>query len=124
MAEFSVANDRDFLLCHVDRLFVSRSAFDRFAKFVALARLGRSCYTREDRKPFIIVAHDEGFGQLGQLLDVDSTFDARKSPDALQTFDDALRPMLAEERAQAVRLQVVEDLQALAAQSRSKLRSR
>ena len=117
-AEFSVASDRDILLSHVDKLFVSREAFDRFAKFVALARLGRSCYTLEDRRPFALVALEEGFEELGDLLAADSLFDARKSPEALQRFDEALHPLFARERRQAVRMHTVEGLQLLAMQAR------
>ena len=116
-AEFSVAADRDVLLGHVDRLFVSRSAFDRFAKFVALARLGRSCYTRGDRTPFTLLAIEEGFDQLGRLLDADSVFDSRKNPEALRIFDETFCPLLTTERLQAVHMHVVEELQAQAAQS-------
>eukprot|EP00434_Breviolum_minutum_P018127 symbB.v1.2.015991.t1/scaffold1193.1/size133507/10 len=68
-AEFSVNADRNVLLLLVDRLFTSRSAFDRFAKFAALSRLGRSCYTREDRQPFSVLARAEGFKELAELLD-------------------------------------------------------
>ena len=117
-AEFSAATDRDILLSHVDKLFVSREAFDRFAKFVALARLGRSCYTREDRRPFAVVALEEGFEELGDLLAADSLFDARKSPEALRNFDEALRPLFAKERREAVRVHTVESLQLLAMQAR------
>ncbi|CAE7424018.1 SLC2A3 [Symbiodinium sp. CCMP2592] len=117
-AEFSVATDREILLSHVDKLFVSREAFDRFAKFVALARLGRSCYTREDRRPFALVALEEGFEELGDLLAAEALFDARKSPDALQSCDEALRPLFAKERRQAVRIHTVESLQLLAMQAR------
>ncbi|CAE7033020.1 SLC2A3 [Symbiodinium natans] len=123
-AEFSVASDREVLLGHVDRLFVAREAFDRFAKFAALARLGRSCYTSEDRRPFALLAFEEGFEELGQLLSANSHFDARKSPDALQAFDGALRPLFARERLRAVRMEVVEGLQALAARALESARTK
>lgn len=67
-AEFSIEEDREVLLRLVDELFTSRPSFDRFAKFAALSRLGRSCYTQEDREPFSLLAHQEGFPQLSTLL--------------------------------------------------------
>eukprot|EP00435_Cladocopium_sp_Y103_P072638 s223_g40.t2 len=98
-AQFSVNSDRDALLGLVDRLFTSRSAFDRFAKFAALSRLGRSCYTREDRQPFSVLAHREGFERLGELLDSDCSFDPRKAE--VEKFDSELQSLFEEERSKA-----------------------
>eukprot|EP00928_Gymnodinium_smaydae_P073505 TRINITY_DN56698_c0_g1_i1.p1 TRINITY_DN56698_c0_g1~~TRINITY_DN56698_c0_g1_i1.p1 ORF type:complete len:442 (-),score=43.24 TRINITY_DN56698_c0_g1_i1:361-1686(-) len=106
-ADFSVAEDRDTLLHLVDWLFVSRSSFDRFAKFAALLRLGRSCYTLEDREPFVALATREGFDQLSEALAVTDAFDPRKQPEALARFDTKVRHMFAEERERAVHPDVV-----------------
>lgn len=97
-----------------------RSAFDRFAKFAALSRLGRSCYTREDRQPFSVLARAEGFEELGELLDCNCNFDPRKATEELATFDLKLQSIFDAERAQAVHLNVIEDLQLEAQEAQQK----
>jgi len=117
-AEFSLDEDRAVLLAHVDRLFTSRVGFDRFAKFAALLRLGRSCYTQEDRAPFAAMAKAEGFDGLAAALATEAVFDPRKNPEAVQAFDAAVLPLFAAERASAVRLGMVEEMLSEAARAR------
>eukprot|EP00746_Dinoflagellata_sp_MGD_P021519 gnl/MRDRNA2_/MRDRNA2_15024_c0_seq1.p1 gnl/MRDRNA2_/MRDRNA2_15024_c0~~gnl/MRDRNA2_/MRDRNA2_15024_c0_seq1.p1 ORF type:complete len:503 (+),score=84.18 gnl/MRDRNA2_/MRDRNA2_15024_c0_seq1:93-1511(+) len=106
-AEFSLEQDRAVLLRHIDWLFTSRPAFDRFARFAALLRLGRSCYTREDRIPFVTVAQQQGFHELAAALDVDAEFDLKRGSSAVCAFDVAMVPVFAAERQRGVRLDVV-----------------
>lgn len=96
----------------------ARFAFDRFAKFAALSRLGRSCYTREDRQPFSVLACREGFERLGELLDSDCSFDPRKAE--VENFDAELRSLFEEERSTAVHVEIVEELQQRAKEARFK----
>jgi len=99
----------------------ARFAFDRFAKFAALSRLGRSCYTREDRQPFSVLACREGFERLGELLDSDCSFDPRKAE--VENFDAELRSLFEEERSTAVHVEIVEELQQRAKEARFRMRS-
>mmetsp|Transcript_6584 Transcript_6584/g.7435 ORF Transcript_6584/g.7435 Transcript_6584/m.7435 type:complete len:115 (-) Transcript_6584:379-723(-) len=100
-------------------LQAGRSGFDRFSKFAALSRLGRSCYTREDRQPFSVLARQEGFEKLGELLDTECSFDPRRATE-LAKFDLELQILFEEERSQAVHLEVVQDMQQRAQDARLK----
>lgn len=116
-AEFSLGEDREVLLAHVDRLFTSRASFDRFAKFAALLRLGRSCYTQEDRAPFAELASREGFEDLGEALASEAVFDPRKNQDAIQAFDARMQPAFSRERSLAVRVELVAQMHAAASRA-------
>eukprot|EP00929_Paragymnodinium_shiwhaense_P068205 TRINITY_DN34270_c0_g1_i8.p1 TRINITY_DN34270_c0_g1~~TRINITY_DN34270_c0_g1_i8.p1 ORF type:complete len:713 (-),score=150.65 TRINITY_DN34270_c0_g1_i8:129-2267(-) len=115
-AEFALQEDREVLLSLVDKLFLSREAFDRFSRFAALLRLGRSCYEKEDRKPFAAAAEAEGFQELADALAADGKFDP-KAPDAssaLRAFDAAVAPGFACIRSEAVQVDAVEAMNKLA----------
>lgn len=83
-----------------------------------MSRLGRSCYTREDRQPFSVLACREGFERLGELLDSDCSFDPRKAE--VENFDAELRSLFEEERSTAVHVEIVEELQQRAKEARFK----
>ena len=113
-AEFTLPEDREVLLELVDRLFTSRPAFDRFVLFAAVLRLGRSCYTPEDRAPFAELARSSGLEGLADALSTEAVFDSKRNAACVRDFDEVAAPLFAAEREGAVQLGLVAEMRAAA----------